>query len=188
MSRLEPLVLQELDSDLQDIISSGREIMGFTPNDGLIMARNPALLKAMLSLVQAVYQPGSVPVELKKLVALMTSSASGCQYCKAHTGFGALRAGVDKEKVAAIWEYSSHPLFSDAERAALDLARNAAMTPNEVTDDQFERLRSYFSDDQIVELVGVISLFGFLNRWNSTLATDLEPEPKEGISCLEQGD
>ncbi len=180
MSRLPPLRLDQLDTELRATMAAGEEMMGFTPNDGLIMARKPALLNALLSLVQAVYQPGSVALELKKLVALMSSSASGCQYCQTHTSFASLRAGVAAEKIAAIWEYPTHPLFSDAERAALDLARYAAMIPNAVTDTQFRQLRRHFSDEQIVELLGVVSLFGFLTRWNATLATELEPEPKAG--------
>ncbi|MCB1663786.1 MAG: carboxymuconolactone decarboxylase family protein [Candidatus Competibacteraceae bacterium] len=182
MSRIAPLVLEELETDLQEIMAVGKDIMGFTPNDGLVMARKPVLLKAMLNLVEAVYQPGSVPMELKKLVALMTSSASGCQYCQAHTSYGAKRMGVAEEKIAAIWEYPTHHLFTAAERAALDLARDAALIPNAVTDAHFESLRHYFNDEQIVELVSVISLFGFFNRWNSTLATELESEPRAALS------
>ena len=49
--------------------------------------------------------------------------------------------------------------------------------PNEVSEDHFAELRKHFDDTQIVELVSVLSLFGFLNRWNDTLATTLEPMP-----------
>lgn len=158
--------------------------MGFTPNDGLIMARKPAVLQAFLGLVQAIYQPGVLPTELKKLVALMTSSASGCQYCQAHTSFGALKEGVSPAKVTAIWEYMSHPLFSDAERVALDVAREAALVPNGVTDELFDRLRLFFDETQVVELVSVISLFGFLNRWNATLGTKVEDVVIDGLAEL----
>jgi hypothetical protein len=51
--------------------------------------------------------------------------------------------------------------------------------PNAVTDAMFAELRKYWTEEQIVEIVGVISLFGFLNRWNDTLATPLEDEPIE---------
>jgi hypothetical protein len=49
--------------------------------------------------------------------------------------------------------------------------------PNEVTDDLFTELKHYWSEDQIVEIVAVISMFGFMNRWNDTMATPLEEEP-----------
>lgn len=155
------------------------ESMGFTPNDGLIMARRPALLKAVAELVGAAYSPGEVPLELKKLVAVVASAAAGCRYCTAHAGHGALRGGVDEKKLAAVWEYASSDLFSAAEKAALRLANSAALVPNAAADEDFAELQRYFSEDQVVELVAVIALFGFLNRWNSTLATDLEAAPAE---------
>ena len=182
MSRIAPKALNELDDELQAIMAAGEDIMGFTSNDSLIMAHKPAVLKAMLGLVQAVYQPGSVPLDLKKMIALMTSSAAGCQYCQTHTQYGAMKEGVAPEKLAAIWDYPSSPLFTDAERVALDVARTAAFTPNETTDAGFEALREFYSDEQVVEIVAVISLFGFLNRWNSTLATDLEQVPKAAVT------
>lgn len=182
MTRVTPLALAELSPQLQQIMAAGEEIMGFTPNDGLVMAHKPKLLQAMLAMVEAVYEPGAVTSELKKLVALMTSSASGCQYCRAHNRYSAWRSGVAPEKIDAIWEYASHPLFSAAERAVLDVARDAAQVPSAVTDEQFVTLRQYFNDTQIVEIVGVIALFGFLNRWNATLATELEEEPKSALS------
>jgi uncharacterized peroxidase-related enzyme len=177
VSRVPPLPADQLDGELRQIIEASEDILGFTPNDGLIMARHPAMARAVLELVRAVYAPGSVAIELKKLVALMSSSASGCQYCQAHTSLGAFESGVTKEKIAAIWEYAESPLFNEAERAALDLARNASLVPNGVSDGQFEVLREHFDDEQLVELTGVISLFGFLNRWNATLATELEEAP-----------
>ena len=45
-----------------------------------------------------------------------------------------------------------------------------------VTDAHFTELKKYFSEDAIVEIVAVISLLGWLNRWNITLATRLEDE------------
>ena len=116
------------------------------------------------------------------MIAMLTSSAAGCQYCKVHTSYGAIKEGVAADKLAAIWEYATSPLFSDAERAALDVARTAAFTPNETTDKNFARLRAHYSDEQIVEIIGVISLFGFLNRWNSTIATELEDRPKTAVT------
>jgi alkylhydroperoxidase family enzyme len=97
----------------------------------------------------------------------------------AHTAGGALHFGVDEQKVAAIWDYQTSPLFSAAERAALDLAVAGAAVPNAATDAMFAELRKYWSEAQIVEIVGVIAMFGFLNRWNDTLATPLEDEPIE---------
>ena len=84
---------------------------------------------------------------------------------------------VPDEKIAAIWEFESSPLYDAAERAALRFARDASLVPNTVTPAHFEELRRHWDDGQIVELLSVVALFGFLNRWNDTMATDLEEIP-----------
>ena len=90
-----------------------------------------------------------------------------------------MHLGVDEQKLAAIWEYQSHPLFSEAERVALDLAAAGGAVPNAATDEMFIAMRKHWTEEQIVEIVAVISVFGFLNRWNDTMGTPLEDEPIE---------
>ena len=97
----------------------------------------------------------------------------------AHTAGGSLRFGIEDSKLAAVWEYRTSPLYTEAERVALDFAVEAAAQPNAVTEESFAKLKRCYSDGQIVEIVGVIALFGFLNRWNDTMATPLEEEPVE---------
>src|SRR5437899_1457591 len=84
--------------------------------------------------------------------------------------------GVEVDRVAEVWEFDQSDLFSDAERSALRLARDAAQQPSQASPAHFAALSEHFDEAQIIEIVAVISLFGFLNRWNDTLATDLEDE------------
>jgi alkylhydroperoxidase family enzyme len=86
---------------------------------------------------------------------------------------------VKDEKLEAVWEFRTSPLFGAAERAALEVALAGAAQPNAVSDDHFTELKKHWSEAQIVEIVAVISLFGFMNRWNDTMATPLEAEPLE---------
>ena len=113
------------------------------------------------------------------MVGLIASHAGGCQYCVAHNAFGIDREGIAADKQQALWDFRTSPLFSAAERAALELAAGAGQSPNATTDADFGELRRHFDDRQIIELIAVIALFGFLNRWNATLATTLEGEPLE---------
>ena len=82
--------------------------------------------------------------------------------------------GVKADKVAALWEYETNPVFSEAERAALRFAQAAASAPNMVTDEDAEAVKQLFGEDGIVEILAVVSFYGFLNRWNDLLATELE--------------
>jgi alkylhydroperoxidase family enzyme len=97
----------------------------------------------------------------------------------AHTASGALHFGVDAAKLVAVGGYKENPMFSAAERAAFDLAVAASSSPNAVTDTTFAELHKYWSEEQIIELVGVIAIAGFLAHWNITMATPIEAEPNE---------
>jgi uncharacterized peroxidase-related enzyme len=177
MARLTPPARSTLPSDLQSIFDSAESYMGFVSNDALTMALKPALLKSALPFMRSIYSDGEVSFELKRLVGMMSSWASGCQYCVAHTAHGAHLLGVNVEKIQALPLFETSEHYTPAERAALQVARGAGQVPNAVTDDEFRELRRWFNDEQVVEIVAVISLFGFLNRWNATFATELEQSP-----------
>lgn len=179
MTRIQPLAAEDLPPEQQAMVDAARDMMGFTPNDLLVMARWPELVAAMMPVVGLIYGPGKVSMELKRMVATITSAAGGCQYCVAHTALGLDQAGVAADKQAAIWEFDTHALFTEAERAALAYARGAGQSPSAVTDADFARLREHYDDGEILEITAVIALFGFLNRWNSSLGVPLEEMPLE---------
>ena len=144
-------------------------------------------LAIILGLIKAIYAPGTVDAAFKRVIGLMTSASAGCQYCVAHTAHSAAKLGISEAKLNALWEYEQSPLYSEAERAALRVAQYAAQTPNCVTDDDYKNFAAHWSEEQQTEIISVISLFGFLNRWNATLATELEATPRkfmEGIGDL----
>ncbi len=152
--------------------------MEYTPNSMLTMGYWPEFLQSVAGLAGVVLGGGEVDRGLKQLVAFVVSNAAGCRYCQAHTSHAAEQRGVSLEKINAAFEFETSPLFSDAERAALRVALHAGMVPNAVDAGQMAALKVHFNERQVVEIVGVISLFGFFNRWNDTMATTLEDIPK----------
>jgi alkylhydroperoxidase family enzyme len=87
-----------------------------------------------------------------------------------------------------VWEYQTSPLYTDAERIALDYALAAGSVPNAVDEPLMAKMRAYWEEDEIVEILGAVCLYGFLNRWNDSMATDLEAPPKAlGEKVLAQG-
>lgn len=151
---------------------------GFVPNSIMTMARRPAIARAFMDLNKAVLYEGTVSEELKMLVSLIASQAAGCRYCQAHMANLSSVYKASDDKIAAVWEFETSALFDEAERAALTLALKAAMVPNEAGPEDFEALRAHFDEGQIVEIVATVALFGYLNRWNDTMATDLEERPR----------
>lgn len=151
------------------------ETLGFTPNSVLTMQRRPAIATAFIALNKAVMtNEGRVTSEQKRLIGYLSSMTAGCRYCEAHTTLAAERYGASHERLDAIWDYRTSPCFTDAERAAFDFAIAAAAVPNAVDDEIATALHAHWADDEIVEILGVIALFGFLNRWNDSMATQIE--------------
>ena len=177
MPRLPQLSHADLPEETLPFFEFAKSLMGFTPNDVYDMARNPGILKGTAGMVSAIYAPGKVDAGLKRLIGYIASTAAGCKYCQLHTAHGAHEQGVDDAKILKAWEYETSSLFSDAERAAMRIAQGGAMSPSQVTDQQFADLRTHFTDEQVVEIVAVIAMFGFLNRWNAIMDTALEDMP-----------
>ena len=139
------------------------------------MQIRPDIAKAFIDLNMAVMaNKGRVTSDLKRLIGYLASFTAGCQYCQAHTALAAERYGAGEEKINNIWDYKTHAAFSEAERAALDFSIAASSIPNSVDDEISTNLRRYWDDGEIVEILGVISLFGYLNRWNDSMGTEME--------------
>ena len=188
MAHLSPLP-KETTPELADDFAIFEQILGFVPNSLLTMQRRPAIVKGFGVLTKAVMSPdGEVDLGFKRLLAHFASRAAGCQYCEAHSLIAAKIHGIADEKVAAVWEYQTSDLYTDAERVALDYALAAGSVPNAVDEPLMNRMKQHWSEDQIVEILGAICLYGFLNRWNDSMATDLEDAPKQlGNDVLAQG-
>ena len=161
--------------------------LGFAPNIVLTMQRRPEIAKAFTHLNRAVMDNGGrVTSEQKRLIGHLASANAGCRYCEAHTALAAKRFGASDERLAELWSFRASTLFSDAEKAAFEFALAASSVPNAVDGLIAAELHRHWSDDEIVEILGVIALFGFLNRWNDSMSTALEaPAVEVGMAHLE---
>lgn len=200
MAKLKPLSEEKLKpfAFLFDVV---KKSMGFVPNSMKTMARKPNImgafstlganiignsdnispltgiklsLKNMVWMAKGMKDPDKVPLYLKNLVSHVSSNASGCRYCQAHTIGEALEHGATPEQLEAVWDFENSRLFDEKEKAALRFGFAGGSVPNAVTEEHFEELRKHFTEAQIVELGATIALFGFLNRWNDTFGTPLE--------------
>ena len=170
----------EHDLETKKLAEFFNETLGFCPNSVLTMQRRPAISQAFINLNKAVMENnGRVTSALKRMIAWVSSNATGCRYCQAHAIRAAERYGAGQEQLDHIWDYKTHAAFSDAERAALDFSLAASIIPNAVDQNIKKELYKYWDEGEIVEMLGVISLFGYLNRWNDSMGTTLEEDAIE---------
>jgi len=173
-----PLVTPLASDENEEVAELARffnETLGFCPNSVLTMQRRPAIAKAFINLNMAVMaNEGRVTAEQKRLIGYITSANTGCQYCQAHTILAAERYGATDERLESIWSFRDSSLYTAAEKAAFEFALAASSVPNAVDDNITKALHQYWDEGEIVEILAVISLFGYLNRWNDSMATTME--------------
>ena len=76
------------------------------------------------------------------------------------------RLGVSTEKIDALNDYQKSPLFTEAEKVALEYADAITDTRRDVDDELFARMRRYYDDDTIAELTMTIAWENASSRFN----------------------
>ena len=182
MSLIDPIHTIE-DAETKELVKFFNDTLGFCPNSVLTMQINPALAKAFINLNMAVMENhGALTSEFKRLIAFVSSNTSGCRYCQAHTIRAAERYGASKERLENIWNFEQSDCFSDQEKVALKFTREASKVPVATTKEMEEELKQHWSENDIIEIMSVIALFGYLNRWNDVMGTSLEEDAVESAN------
>ena len=175
------------DKETQELVTFFNETLGFCPNSVLTMQKKPHLAQAFVNLNKAVMDnAGSISSEFKRIIAYISSNTAGCRYCQAHTIRAAERYGGEKERLEQAWDFENSSLFSEAEKVALRFTIAASSVPVSTSQELEELLQHYWNETDILEIMSVIALFGYLNRWNDVMGTSLEKDAKDSAESLLQ--
>ena len=186
MPLIKPLSKIE-DKETQELVTFFNETLGFCPNSVLTMQKKPHLAQAFVNLNKAVMDnAGSISSEFKRIIAYISSNTAGCRYCQAHTIRAAERYGGEKERLEQAWDFENSSLFSEAEKVALRFTIAASSVPVSTSQELEELLHHHWDETDILEIMSVIALFGYLNRWNDVMGTSLEKDAKDSAESLLQ--
>ena len=175
------------DKETQELVTFFNETLGFCPNSVLTMQKKPHLAQAFVNLNKAVMDnAGSISSEFKRIIAYISSNTAGCRYCQAHTIRAAERYGGEKERLEQAWDFENSSLFSEAEKVALRFSIAASSVPVSTSQELEESLQHHWDETDILEIMSVIALFGYLNRWNDVMGTSLEKDAKDSAESLLQ--
>ncbi len=173
------------DKETQELVTFFNETLGFCPNSVLTMQKKPHLAQAFVNLNKAVMDnAGSISSEFKRIIAYISSNTAGCRYCQAHTIRAAERYGGEKERLEQAWDFENSSLFSEAEKVALRFTIAASSVPVSTSQELEELLQHHWDETDILEIMSVIALFGYLNRWNDVMGTSLEEDAKDSAESL----
>ena len=84
--------------------------------------------------------------------------------------------GVSDEKILALYEYATSPLYGDKERTVLEYADAMTLSDRDVRDELFARVRRFFDDDAVVELTAAIAWENSSSKFNRALRV-----PSQGL-------
>jgi uncharacterized peroxidase-related enzyme len=175
------------DKETQELVTFFNETLGFCPNSVLTMQKKPHLAQAFVNLNKAVMDnAGSISSEFKRIIAYISSNTAGCRYCQAHTIRAAERYGGEKERLKQAWDFENSRLFSEEEKVALRFTIAASSVPVSTSQELEELLQQHWNETDILEIMSVIALFGYLNRWNDVMGTSLEEDAKDSAESLLQ--
>jgi uncharacterized peroxidase-related enzyme len=133
----------------------------------------------MIAHFEAILTTGTLPTKLKELVIVRTSQLNRCEYCLgSHTQI-AMKLGWSRDQLDDLANYQLRDDFTPAEKAALSLAEQMTLDANHISDEFLARLRDFYDEGEVVELMAAIGLFNYFNRFNNAL--QMEPtRPGEG--------
>jgi uncharacterized peroxidase-related enzyme len=175
------------DKETQELVKFFNETLGFCPNSVLTMQKKPHLAQAFININKAVMDnAGSISSEFKRIIAYISSNTAGCRYCQAHTIRAAERYGAEKERLKQAWNFENSRLFSEGEKVALRFTIAASSVPVSTSQELEQSLQNHWDETDILEIMSVIALFGYLNRWNDVIGTSLEEDAKNSAESLLQ--
>lgn len=179
MSRISRLDRSEVSPETATLYDKIFAVRDNVPNMFRVMAHRPEIFATMQAHFAAVLNTGTVSTKLKELIIVRTSQVNETPYCLASHTRLALKLGWTDDQLAHLADWSRRDDFTAAEKAALRLAETVTRDANALSDEQFEELRTFFSEGEIVELLCAIGLFNYFNRFNNALK--MEPtKPGEG--------
>jgi uncharacterized peroxidase-related enzyme len=176
----------EVSPELSDIYDRYLRERGNVPYFFRTVAHRPQIFQTMIAHMEAILRTGTLSTRLKELVVVRTSQLNCTAYCLAsHTAI-ALRLGWTPEQLEALNDWRGSALFSEAEQEAIHLAEVMTLHSHEYTDADMARLRRFYSEGEVIELMAAIGLFNYFNRFNNMLR--MEPtQPATAEELAEAG-
>lgn len=146
---------------------------GNVPNMFRTMAHRPQIFETMIAHFEAILTTGTLSTKLKELVIVRTSQLNGCEYCLASHSAIATRLGWSKEQLDGLANFELRGDFTPGEKAALRLAEKMTLDSTRLTEAEFARVREFYDEGEVVELMAAIGIFNYFNRFNNAL--QMEP-------------
>lgn len=168
--RIKPKPLKDYTWYLRPFFWNQRRKYRAVLDAGLLWGRSPKLFVCVALLHGAINRKSSpLNPALKSLVTVRVSQINACAFCVDINSATLLKCGVPLEKVEALSAWKKSELFDDKERVSLEYAEMMTRSDIQVNDKLIERVKQYFSDNEVIELTGLIAYQNMSSKFNNAL-------------------
>jgi len=167
MALISKLEKDQVEEIAKEVYEKFEKETGKIPEWVKVMAHRPEILKGFVELFNSIMKKGTIEPILKWKIAYVVSQTLKCPFCVDVTERMLKKFGEPEDIIERIKEKKQ---LSDEEKETLELAKDVTLDGHLDQPEIFERLKKKFSSAQIIEIISVIGLFNYINRFNNTLA------------------
>ena len=176
MVNVKTIQTTEAQPPLRDLYQEIEETVGFIPNVFNSSSKDYEITKWLWQGLKTIMlRESSIPRSLKEEIALVVSKNNSCSYCVGVHNYALTTLGLDSKKVEELGNDYQSSSISDKEKAILDFALKITNESYKIIEKDHENLKKHgMTEQQILEVISIASLFNFINRFVDALGTDLE--------------
>ena len=170
MVRINPLKLDQADSETTKTLEELKAKLGMLPNLFTTLAHSPSALNSYLQLSN-ILAGGRLTAKQRELISLAVAQTNRCEYClSAHAALGQL-AGLDDEAIANARRGSANNAF---DKDIISFAQKVVVAQGDVSDADLEIIRKVGDAGLIMEIVANVSLNILSNYVNLVAKTEID--------------
>ena len=173
MARVKDIEINEVSKEIRSIYKKFIENYGPFSNQAKVFAHRPIIFKYMMSMLMEMADKPIIDKRYLEIAIVSVSAVNKCNYCVAHHAPNLISEGFSNITVDNILETDCLGL-EPLDILVRDYAVQITKDHNKVPDNQFEKLREHFSDEQMVELTFRITLCTFFNKFNDVMQLEME--------------
>ena len=173
MARVRDIELNEAPKEISLIYKNFIESYGPFANQAKVFAHRPIIFKHMMSMLMEMADNPIIDKRYLEIAIVSVSAVNRCDYCVAHHAPNLISEGLSEITIDNILE-DDCPGLNRLDLLVRDYALQITKDHNRVQDKQFEELRKYFSEEQMVELTFRITLCTFFNKFNDVMQLEME--------------
>ena len=145
----------------EDFEKQGKKV----PEWVCVMAHRPEILKEFFELFKTIMEKGKIEKMLKWKIAYTVSQTLKCPFCVDVTSKMLNKLGATPEEIK---QSENMENLSEKEKGILQLVKEVTQKAQICSPELFEKMKKDFTESEMVEIVSIIGLFNYINRFNNT--------------------